>query len=121
MGASMNTYDIGANRPLDPPEPPLPPAPEVGALGHVASQASHSLNDIITIIQGYATMLEDSHDASDARRQDAMQIRFAAERATHLTSQLLLLGPSGVSPVPADHGPQPARTRRPAPVLFGDD
>src|SRR3954466_13513072 len=102
MGASMNRHDIGTARPLDPPAPPPPAAPDGGALGQPGNRAGDSLNDIITVIQSYASILEDSHDTSDTRRQDATQIRLAAERATHLTRQLLTLGQGGVgAPTPA--------------------
>jgi EAL domain-containing protein (putative c-di-GMP-specific phosphodiesterase class I) len=122
----MNSHDIAADRPLEPREPLLPPAPDGGALGQLASQAAHSLDDIITIIQSYASVLEDSHDISDIRRHDATQIRLAAERATHVTRQLLTLGQSGVgasrptAATPVDESAMAARKLNPVTVLFVD-
>jgi EAL domain-containing protein (putative c-di-GMP-specific phosphodiesterase class I) len=46
------------------------------------------LNDLIMVMQRHACILEDSHDIFDPRRQDATEIRIAAERASQLTIQL---------------------------------
>jgi EAL domain-containing protein (putative c-di-GMP-specific phosphodiesterase class I) len=84
-------------------EPPLAHAQTTDAIGRLA----HGFNDISAVIQRHACLLENSHDPSDPRRQDATAIRIASERATELADQLLTLSRQRASPSPAT---QPATT-----------
>jgi PAS domain S-box-containing protein len=77
---------------------------KMDAVGRLASAVAHDFNDLLTVIHGYAYMLERELDG-DVRRDDAAEIRRAAERATALTRQLLLLGRHGaVAPRSLDVG-----------------
>jgi signal transduction histidine kinase len=46
-------------------------------------------NNVLTVIQSYTIFVEESLDPADARREDVVEIRRAAERATKITDQLL--------------------------------
>ncbi|MEO8845467.1 MAG: EAL domain-containing protein [Kofleriaceae bacterium] len=71
------------------------------ALGRLAGGVAHDFNNILTVVQSYACMLEETLDATDPRRHDATEIRLAVERATKLTRQLLSLSRQGAaSPKP---------------------
>jgi signal transduction histidine kinase/EAL domain-containing protein (putative c-di-GMP-specific phosphodiesterase class I) len=72
-------------------EEQLQQAQKMDAIGKLAGGVAHDFNNIITVVESYAQMLEESLDAADERRTDASEIRKAAERATRLTRQLLTL------------------------------
>jgi len=75
------------------------------ALGQLAGGVAHDFNNILTVVQSYASMLEEALDQGDVRRQDATEIRRASDRATKLTSQLLTLsrqGPAVAKPTSLD-------------------
>lgn len=76
---------------------------KLDAIGRLASGIAHDFYNVLTVVQSYACMLEDSHDEGDERRADASEIRKASERAQLLTRQLLTLSRQGAStPVPVD-------------------
>jgi EAL domain-containing protein (putative c-di-GMP-specific phosphodiesterase class I)/signal transduction histidine kinase/FixJ family two-component response regulator len=76
---------------------------KLDAIGRLASGIAHDFYNVLTVVQSYACMLEDSHDVGDERRTDAGEIRKASERAQVLTRQLLTLSrQGGSSPVPVD-------------------
>jgi PAS domain S-box-containing protein len=66
-------------------------AQKMEAIGRLAGGVAHDFNNVLTVVTSYACMLEDSFDTSDARHEDASEIRRAAERATGVTRQLLAL------------------------------
>ncbi|HEX7702767.1 MAG TPA: response regulator, partial [Kofleriaceae bacterium] len=70
---------------------------KMDALGRLAGGVAHDFNNILTVVQSYACMLEESLDGTDVRRQDAAEIKRAAERATKLTRQLLTLSCQGAA------------------------
>ncbi len=72
-------------------EEQLQHAEKLDALGRLAGGVAHDFNNLLTVIQSYACMLEDQLDPSDSRRQDAVEIRRATERAHNITRQLLTL------------------------------
>ena len=59
------------------------------AVGRLAGGIAHDFNNLLTAIGGYSEFLAASFDAGDPRRDDAIEIVRAAERATALTGQLL--------------------------------
>jgi len=74
-------------------------AQKMDAFGRLAGGVAHDFNNILTVIESYAYMLDETFDATDPRKEDALEIQRAAERATALTRQLLALGrQSQVSP-----------------------
>jgi CheY-like chemotaxis protein len=59
------------------------------AVGRFAGGVAHDLNNMMMIILGFSDFLLGALGPDDARRADADEIRKAAERAMHLTRQLL--------------------------------
>jgi PAS domain S-box-containing protein len=64
-------------------------AQKMEAVGRLAGGIAHDFNNILTAITGYADLLLEDLAPSDPRRQDAVEIRNAADRAAGLTRQLL--------------------------------
>jgi CheY-like chemotaxis protein len=58
-------------------------------VGRFAGGVAHDLNNMMMIILGFSDFLLGALGPDDARRADADEIRKAAERAMHLTRQLL--------------------------------
>jgi PAS domain S-box-containing protein len=67
-------------------------AQKMEAVGRFAGGVAHDLNNMMMIIVGFSEFLIGSLDPDDLRRNDADEIRKAAERAMHLTRQLLGFG-----------------------------
>ncbi|HTI99963.1 MAG TPA: response regulator [Dongiaceae bacterium] len=65
-------------------------AQKLEAIGHLAGGVAHDFNNILTIIQGNASLLLDAAGLSLKDVELAKQIVEAAERAAGLTRQLLL-------------------------------
>jgi two-component system cell cycle sensor histidine kinase/response regulator CckA len=64
-------------------------AQKMEAVGRLAGGVAHDFNNILTAILGYSDMLVAATGPDDARREDLLEIRKAAERAAALTNQLL--------------------------------
>ena len=67
-------------------------AQKMEAVGRFAGGVAHDLNNMMTIIMGFSDFLLGALGRDDSRRGDADEIRKAAERAMHLTRQLLGFG-----------------------------
>ncbi|MEO6056429.1 MAG: PAS domain-containing protein [Gemmatimonadales bacterium] len=67
-------------------------AQKMEAVGRFAGGVAHDLNNMMMIILGFSDFLLGALEPDDARRADADEIRKAAERAMHLTRQLLGFG-----------------------------
>jgi two-component system, cell cycle sensor histidine kinase and response regulator CckA len=61
-------------------------------VGRLAGGVAHDFNNMMMIIMGFSDFLLTTLDRSDSRWADADEIRKAAERAMHLTRQLLGFG-----------------------------
>jgi PAS domain S-box-containing protein len=59
------------------------------AIGRLAGAVAHDFNNLLTAILGYNELLLRGLGATDPRRNEAEQVRLAAQRATGLTRQLL--------------------------------
>src|SRR5688572_13466937 len=64
-------------------------AQKMDAVGRLAAGIAHDFNNILTAIQGHAQFLIEDLPPAFASREDAVEIKRAAERATDLTRQLL--------------------------------
>jgi PAS domain S-box-containing protein len=67
-------------------------AQKMEAVGRFAGGVAHDLNNMMMIILGFSDFLLGALETSDPRRTDADEIRKAADRAMHLTRQLLGFG-----------------------------
>ena len=67
-------------------------AQKMEAVGRFAGGVAHDLNNMMMIILGFSDFLLASLPPDDDRREDADEIRKAAQRAMHLTRQLLSFG-----------------------------
>jgi two-component system cell cycle sensor histidine kinase/response regulator CckA len=61
-------------------------------VGRLAGGVAHDFNNMMMIIMGFSDFLLSTLDRSDPRWADADEIRKAADRAMHLTRQLLGFG-----------------------------
>jgi PAS domain S-box-containing protein len=59
------------------------------AIGRLAGGVAHDFNNLLTVITGYAETLVAVLEPSDPKLADVLEIRRAADRAAHLTQQLL--------------------------------
>src|ERR1700679_359175 len=73
-------------------------AQRLESLGQLAGGIAHDFNNLLAVIINYAAFIANDLDAASAvdgddrwrgTREDIEQIRLAAERASHLTHQLL--------------------------------
>jgi PAS domain S-box-containing protein len=62
---------------------------KMDAVGRLASGIAHDFNNVLTAIQGHVQFLLEDLPADLPSRDDAEEIRKAADRATELTRQLL--------------------------------
>lgn len=62
---------------------------KMDAVGRLASGIAHDFNNVLTAIQGHVQFLLEDLPPDFASRDDAEEIRKAADRATELTRQLL--------------------------------
>jgi two-component system cell cycle sensor histidine kinase/response regulator CckA len=67
-------------------------AQKMEAVGRLAGGVAHDFNNMMMIIMGFSDFLLSTLDHTDPRWADADEIRKAAERAMHLTRQLLGFG-----------------------------
>jgi two-component system cell cycle sensor histidine kinase/response regulator CckA len=67
-------------------------AQKMEAVGRLAGGVAHDFNNMMMIIMGFSDFLLTTLERSDPRWADAEEIRKAAERAMHLTRQLLGFG-----------------------------
>ena len=67
-------------------------AQKMEAVGRFAGGVAHDLNNMMMIIMGFSDFLLSALERDDSRWADADEIRKAAERAMHLTRQLLGFG-----------------------------
>ena len=85
------TERLQAEKALQQTEQQLRHAQKMDAIGRLAGGVAHDFNNVLTVVQSYACMLEASLDAGDPRHEDAAEIRRASERASAITRQLLAL------------------------------
>jgi DNA-binding response OmpR family regulator len=62
------------------------------AVGRLAAGVAHNINNLMTVVTGYAALLEESLPPGDPRRKKARSIFQAGERAATLSEHLLSYG-----------------------------
>ena len=70
-------------------EEELAQARKMEAVGRLAGGVAHDFNNLITVIRGYAELVEESLPAGAPARADMREVKRAADRAADLTAQLL--------------------------------
>ena len=78
--------DITRERTL---EAQLRQAQKVEAIGHLAGGVAHDFNNILTVMTGYASLLDMKMDGDDPLREHVTQILSASKKASGLTQSLL--------------------------------
>ena len=68
---------------------PLAESQKMEAIGKLAGGVAHDFNNMLTAILGYASMIQEDAPPKSAIRDQALQIRRAAENAASLTQKLL--------------------------------
>ena len=66
------------------------------SVGQLAAGVAHDFNNMLTVIEGHASMLMTRSNLAPEFRESAHQISFAAERAAALTRQLLMFSRKSV-------------------------
>ncbi|MGO9409716.1 MAG: response regulator [Spirochaetia bacterium] len=70
-------------------EEELAQARKMEAVGRLAGGVAHDFNNLITVIRGYAELVEESLPEGGPARADMREVKRAADRAADLTAQLL--------------------------------
>jgi two-component system, cell cycle sensor histidine kinase and response regulator CckA len=86
---AVNVQDLTERRRA---EEQIRQAQKMEAVGRLAGGVAHDFNNMMMIIMGFSDFLLTNLERSDPRWSDADEIRKAAERAMHLTRQLLGFG-----------------------------
>lgn len=71
-------------------------SPELAVFGQVVARMTHELNNVLTVIMGYADLALHKRLPSETNSEDLVQIKKASERAASLVRYLLAFsGPTG--------------------------
>jgi PAS domain S-box-containing protein len=95
QGIVLNSRNVTERKRL---ESQLRQSQRLESVGQLAGGIAHDFNNFLSVIRGYARFLIDGMDADEPLRSDAVEIEKAAERASRLTSQLLVFSRHEVVP-----------------------
>jgi two-component system cell cycle sensor histidine kinase/response regulator CckA len=87
QGIVLNSRDVTERKRL---ETQLRQSQRLESVGQLAGGIAHDFNNFLSVIRGYARFLTEAMDEDEPLRSDALEIERAAERASRLTSQLLV-------------------------------
>lgn len=82
----ISVLDVTERRNL---EAQLRQSQKMEAIGQLAAGVAHDFNNIMTIVQGHASLIISKPQLDEEMTDSLQQILFAADRATNLTRQLL--------------------------------
>ncbi len=118
-GAIVLVEDVTERREL---EEQLRQAQKMDAIGRLAGGVAHDFNNLLTAIGGHIHLVLEALPHDSSVRDDAEEVRRAAERAADLTRQLLAFGRKQfLQPRPIDAGRVVAGLQRMLARLIGDD
>ena len=95
QGIVLNSRNVTERKRL---EVQLRQSQRLESVGQLAGGIAHDFNNFLSVIRGYARFLIDGMDDEEPLRSDAVEIERAAERASRLTSQLLVFSRHEVVP-----------------------
>jgi signal transduction histidine kinase len=87
QGIVLNSRNVTERKRL---EAQLHQSQRLESVGQLAGGIAHDFNNFLSVIRGYARFLLDGLGEDEPLRADAAEIEKAAERASRLTSQLLV-------------------------------
>jgi len=87
QGIVLNSRNVTERKRL---EAQLRQSQRLESVGQLAGGIAHDFNNFLSVIRGYARFLIEAMDEEEPLRSDAVEIDKAAERASRLTSQLLV-------------------------------
>ena len=87
QGIVLNSRNVTERKRL---EGQLRQSQRLESVGQLAGGIAHDFNNFLSVIRGYARFLTEAMDEDEPLRSDALEIEKAAERASRLTSQLLV-------------------------------
>src|SRR5687768_13953235 len=87
QGIVLNSRNVTERKRL---EAQLRQSQRLESVGQLAGGIAHDFNNFLSVIRGYARFLVEGLGDDDPHRSDAVEIEKAAERASRLTSQLLV-------------------------------
>jgi PAS domain S-box-containing protein len=87
QGIVLNSRNVTERKRL---EAQLRQSQRLESVGQLAGGIAHDFNNFLSVIRGYARFLVEGLEDDDPHRSDAVEIEKAAERASRLTSQLLV-------------------------------
>jgi PAS domain S-box-containing protein len=87
QGIVLNSRNVTERKRL---EAQLRQSQRLESVGQLAGGIAHDFNNFLSVIRGYARFLVDAMGEDEPLRGDAVEIEKAAERASRLTSQLLV-------------------------------
>jgi two-component system cell cycle sensor histidine kinase/response regulator CckA len=87
QGIVLNSRNVTERKRL---EAQLRQSQRLESVGQLAGGIAHDFNNLLSVIRGYARFLVEGLPEGEGLRSDAKEIEKAAERASRLTSQLLV-------------------------------
>ncbi|HUQ14695.1 MAG TPA: PAS domain S-box protein, partial [Gemmatimonadales bacterium] len=115
----VTARDIGARERL---ERELAQAQQMAVLGRFAGGVAHDFDNLLTAIQGYASLMLRDLQPGDPQREGLEEVRQSSERAAGLTRQILAFGRRHAAESgPVDVNRLIGNLVRLLPPLIGDD